>query len=272
MTPISSPLLSPYSLTTEEELFTYFGATSKEENRPKIVRCCNEALARLEHRLRRRLAVRTYRNTTTLTCTLTNNVATITGSGFLALKVLDDVVAPSGIQAGTRLLSVQSDSAATLSLPATAAGATALTFGSAPLEADRLDAHTVHIPEYPVQALYSCGWMDDSGLFTSLSTTGARLEKRTGELFLPNDFFPEIGRVVMECKAGFVPPTGAQLGDPEWFDLQQLLHRWAGYLFADQTQNRGRVTNATIGPLNSSVDMTLPKDIADELWRYGRRW
>lgn len=276
LTPLDG-ILSPYAPTTELELLSYLermGAGNVEGDN-RFIRRANNALGRIERYTRRRLVRRVYRTPVQISCVTVEDDATLAGTGFTSLREMDEVYCSSGILPWTVVASITSAIALEMSRKASVAvNPATVTFGSGPLKTTRLSEIDIAIPEYPVSEVLSVGYVDSDGSVVELDTTGAILTRSTGLYELQNDTFPAgEQRIVVECVAGFAPPTGSSMGDPEYADLQDALHRLAGYKSVDQENNSGRATSVSIGPASmSSVDYRMPGDVAEILRSFVRKW
>lgn len=276
LTPLEG-ILSPFAPTTETELLAYLerlGAGSLEGDN-RFIRRANNALSRIERYTRRRLVRRVYRTPVQISCVTVDGDETLAGTGFTSLREMDEVYCSSGILPWTVVASITSAIELEMSRKANAAVSPALvTFGSGPLKTTRVSEREILIPEYPVSEVISVGYVESDGSVVDLDITGALLTRSTGLYELQNDSFPTgEQRIVVECVAGFAPPTGSSAGDPEYADLQDALHRLTGYLSVDQENNTGRATSVSVGPASiSSIDYRVPSDVADKLRSFVRKW
>lgn len=265
--------LSPYAFADLPTVLAYLnrGGTDQADV-TTAAQAGNAAVGWMERRTQRRLAARTYRTAVTIDCGTTINDTTVTGTGFTALKVLDDVVG-AGLPAGARVASITSDTALELNVEATATDASVdLTFGSAPLTADGDGGGMVYVPEYPVREVYGVSWLDAAGTATALSTTGARIVDREGRYLLPAGVPAGDGNIAIECCAGYAEPTGTDRGDwAEWGDLQRIFLRCAQIYHQDAFTSRGRIVSNTL--LSQGVqlpDFRMPADVEDGIKPYVR--
>lgn len=239
-----------------------------------IVLAINGATGRMERLTNRRLKSRTYRNTASISCGATLDSETLTGSGFLDLKVGDDAVG-ANLEAGSRIDSIESAGSLTLTKKARATGTAAVTFGSAPITVNGEGSSSIRIPEYPVSEVYSVKEVDSTGTRTALDLAGARLDKLTGKLLLMTGVTTKGSiNLEIECKAGYVQPTATALGDwEEWNDLEQLCLRITQIMFQDYAQAVGRTGDKNIVQFTQHiVGFEMPADIADALRKYERLW
>jgi hypothetical protein len=271
------PDLSPYALTTLEAALSYlkrdFGKEAAAED--IVVLCINGVTGKMEDYTGRALRARTYRGTTTISCTSTVDVRTLTAAaGLNALKTLDDALG-ANLQPGTRVDSIESDLSLTLSKKAETTGAANVTFGSEPLALDGEGGNVAYLPERPVVEVYTAKWLDADGVKTALTLTGARLDKGTGRYLLPNDTFPKGKRnIEVECKAGVVPPTATDRGHwREWETLQALCLRGVQVAWQDYMQQVGRTGDVNVVQATQHIQsFKLPDDVREGLDRYARLW
>lgn len=262
-------VLSPYALTTRERAIAYMkregGATDGDIER--IVEAVNAATGWMEMRTTRKLAARVYRRTATIASCVVGATGAVTGTGFLSLYALDDVVG-TGLMAGTRVASIPSNTALTLDRAPETAGTVSLTFGSEPLVADGTGSARIYIPEFPVSTVIAAYYLDDNGDRTALTLTGARLDKETGLYVLTADGWPSGERnIEIECIAGYRLPSGTALGAwGEWKTLERICLRAAQVFFQDEHNAVGRVVNKSL--LQAGVQMPdfgMPADIEDAI-------
>lgn len=270
--------LTCYGFLPEDEILREFrrdGDPNLEE-RDAIVKAANRAIAIMELRTRRKLAMRVWRAPESVSgCVLDDTKFVVTGTGFTAGAVQWDQVIGVGIAPGTRVASVDSNVQVTLTRKPTVTGTgKTLAFGTEQVVIDGSGDRYVQIPHYPTQEVISAGWLDAAGSFTGFNTAGVRLDRETGRYYLPNDRAP-LGdlNVLVECRAGYQEPTGEARGDEEWYALGRLQLRIAQICFEDSQKVAGRAQDFGVGGVTSSVrSMQLPKDIEQELIVFQRRF
>lgn len=269
---------TPFAPCSLEELSAYLQRAIGEGtgDPERVIRAGNHAVGHMELRTRRRLVSRTYREAVAVTsCTTTVDTLGVTGTGFSTYAKAGDEVVGVGLQPGTRVASVTSNTAIVLNRPATATGTVTLTFGSEPLQVDGTGKDYIYVPERPVQEIYGASYLDDSGAETALDTTGYRIERDTGRLVLPNDAFPEGDlNVLLEVSAGYAEPSATVRGDfGAWMALQHLFLRLAQVYFQDEQTMPGRVVDRKVLQAGGTIpDFRLPQDIQDLLVQFERRW
>lgn len=247
---------------------------SEDQAADFTVLAMNAATGRMERATNRRLRSRTYRGTSTISCTSTVDSETLTGAGFLALETQDDAIG-ANLEAGSRIDAIASDGSLTLSKKARASGAADVTFGSAPLVLNGTGTVVVQIPEYPVTEVYSVKEVADDGTKTALDLTGARLERETGKYVLMNVVaIKGTLNIEVECKAGYTQPAPTVIGDWEdWNDLEQICLRLTQVMFQDYAQAVGRSGDTSIVQFTQHiVSFEMPADIAEALKKYARLW
>lgn len=268
-------VLSPYALVTNRtKALALLGRAAGDAEEDRAIDAWNWVTGAMERETGRRLCVRSYRNPATISCGSTLSSTTLTGSGFTALKVWDDVVG-TRIAPGTRIASIESATSLTLSLAALTTGTVSATFGSAPLTISGDGTGDVWVPEYPLNAVYSVSSVDDNAVRTALSLTGARiLSAETGQYHLTQAVMPSGAQnIEVECQAGYRPPTSADLGHPEWDDLERLATRLAIIAFQDQSRLIGRVVSEQLTGVGMTMPgFDIPADIRAGLRRYARLW
>lgn len=270
-------VFTPFFPGSLAELLDYLqlSEASKAGDLERAIRAGNGAAAVMETLTNRRLVARTYRTAESVaSCVVTIDSTAVTGSGFTAgVKALDEVVGV-GIQPGSRVASVTSNTALVLDREATATGTVALTFGSEPLVTNGTGTEAIYIPEYPAQELYGAVSVDSDGTETALDTTGYRIGTRTGRLILPNDVFPEGDlNIRLSVMAGYREPSATVRGDfTDWTALQKSGFRAAQCFFQDEATRAGRIVDRTLGGVSSQLpDFRLPQDIVDDILQHFRR-
>lgn len=268
--------LSPYALTTIDTALAHLERKegSEDDADDRIRRAVNWATHEMERFTKRRLAARTYRSTTVISCTSTANSKTLGGTGFVtSLKALDDVVG-TPLSAGSRVASITSAVALELNVPAVSAATFNATFGSERLRMDGTGEAVLWLPERPVIEVYAAAYVDDDGTETALDLTGARLVRETGEYRIPYDTAPKgDGNILVSCAAGYRQATATSLGDDDWYDLEHWCLRLTEIYFKDSLQRRGRETSGAIMSESSGVPhFKMPEDAAAGLARYVRHW
>jgi len=265
--------LSAYALTTLDRALFELGRSEKIEanEQDRIVDAVNWATGRMEAFTRRRLRLRTYRDTTVISCTATAGDATVAGTGFTALYVGDDAVGV-GLQPGSRVDSIMSATALELNAAPLANVSGTITFGSSPLVVDGDGTSVIWVPEGPVTSLHGINYLDEDGNATALDITGARIERETGKVYLTHDGAPKgTLNIEVSCTAGYDQPTATALGSPEWHDLEHWCLRLATIHYQDSIQKRGRIVSETLMQTSSTLpDFKMPADIAEGLARYAR--
>lgn len=275
--------LTPYAFASEQRLLAYLkreggspGVGDSAEARIAVIGAGNAAAGWLEAYTGRRLAARTYRTAVSLgSCTVAANGLSVSGADFTTnAKALDDLVAPSLLAPGTRIASIASATALTLSRKAEA-GSAVLTAGSEGLLFDGTGETLARLPEYPVSAVYSLAYLDADGTATDIDTTGARLDGRTGFYQLTQDALP-LGslNVRVEMRAGYEEPTGATRGHAaEWGALERIFLRVAKIFFEDERLRGGRIVSESVGQVSASLpDFKMPADITEALVPFVRHW
>jgi hypothetical protein len=126
----------------------------------------------------------------------------------------------------------------------------------------------LRLTEYPVNAVTSAVYLDDSGAETALNLTGARLLSETGRVFLPWQTVPAgVGNILVTCNCGYASTA------PERYDLERLCLRLCAVIYQDLKKQSGRITDAALMNATSRVpDFVLPADIANGLKAYARLW
>ena len=278
------PEVTPNSFATVDEAMAYIARDRGGEGNSEFwARSCLNAVAdRFESETGRRLCGRVYRTAAALTGSMTAGSAVVTGlSSTATLKEFDDATHAS-LPGGARILSVDSSTQVTLTKECNAAiSSGSITFGSAPLVADGRNEYTVEgywklwCPEYPLHALYSVKYRDESGALTSVTTTGYRIEASTGLIILPQDAGP-VGEqnIEIECLAGYLPPAaGSRRGFDGWGSLKQLTLRAVEVLYQDWQQHHGRSGDLSVVNVTSRVySFDWPEDIKRGLAAFARRW
>jgi hypothetical protein len=242
----------------------------------RVIRAGNHAASHAEMRTRRKLVVRTYRTAVDVaSCTVTINSKAATGTGFTAaVKAFDEVVGV-GLQPGSRVASVTSNTALVLDREAYTTGTVTLTFGSEKLQVSGDGTASAIIPEYPVAEIYSAGYLDEDGTETAIDTTGYRLGKASGRLVLTNDTFPDGDmNILVACRAGYQEPSATERGHmTEWLALQRLGMRLAQVFYQDEANMSGRVVDRSLSQVSTQIpDFRLPQDIEDLLAQFARVW
>ena len=272
-------ILTPFFPGSWEELLAYLNREvgAKAGDNERIIRAANHAVAYAEQRTSRNLVARTYREAVAIAaCVVTADSTAVTGTGFTAgVKAFDEVVG-AGLQPGSRVASVTSNTALVLDRKAETAGnPVTLTFGSERLRVDGSGTGTIHVPEYPVQELYDAVTVDEDGTETAIDTTGYRLGKETGRLVIMNDSFPEGDlNILIGCRAGYQEPSATARGDfSKWTALQHLCFRLAQVYFQDEAAQPGRIVDRSIAQVSANIpDFTMPRDIQDLLASFARLW
>jgi hypothetical protein len=126
----------------------------------------------------------------------------------------------------------------------------------------------LRLSEYPVNAVTSAVYVDDSGAESALDLTGARLLTETGRVFLPWQKVPEgVGNILVTCNCGYAETA------PERYDLERLCLRLTTVIYQDLKKQSGRVTDATLMSATARIpDFEMPADIAAGLLAYRRLW
>lgn len=242
----------------------------------RTIRAANAAVGHMEARCRRRLVYRTYRDAADVaSCTVTIGDADVTGTGFTAGAKDGDSVTGTGLQPGSRVASVTSNTALVLDRPALTTGTVTLTFGSERMQLDGSGKSGLYLPERPVHEVYDAAYLDDAGQETALDLTGQRLDRETGYLLLPNDTFPEGElNILVGCAAGYREPSATVRGNfTEWNALQRLFLRLAQVYFQDEEQQPGRIVDRKILQGGGTIpDFRLPDDIRMLIAQFERLW
>jgi hypothetical protein len=275
---MNHPDLHPYAFLTLDRAMSYLRrneGTDKGIDVPEsVVSFINAITDDLEFSTGRRLAARSYRTPVTATFTLTTGSANATAGATSGLRERDEVAA-TGTAAGTLVESITSSTALVLSKPATAAGATSLTFGSGPLVIDGGDERSdegypvLYVEESPLVSVSAINFRDINNNLTAVSLTGMRIVSETipgmSKVILPYGAWT-VGsqNVEVECVAGYLPPLAGfnARGFDGWQQLQQLSQRMVKVLWDDFRQARGRTGNVQM--LNASEyvsDFNWPADV-----------
>lgn len=270
-------ILTPFFPCEWAELLAYLNRAvgAGEGDSERVIRAANHAAGYAERRTNRRLTARVYRAAAAIaSCATTISDTDVTGTGFTAgVKALDEVTGV-GLQPGTRVASVTSNTALVLDRPALATGTVSLTFGSERLAVDGSGSQVLMCPEYPVQELYSAAYLDSDGTETALDTTAYRIG-RTGRIYFPNDTFPEGElNILIGCRAGYQEPSATYRGDfNDWQAIQHMHLRLAQVFFQDEASQPGRIVDRSIAQFSANVpDFKLPADIEELLAQFKRLW
>lgn len=251
--------------------------TSTSEETPAIERAANRALTWMEGPgTGRKLGCRTFRDAVTLTgCSVAADAVTLTGTGFTSGIYPGDAVVGTGLQPETVVVSVESNTSATLNKSASAEIVSApLTFGSERLQLSDFEVgHELWIPETPVKTIYSIVWLDSAGSETAFDTTGARLEKDSGRYYLPNGWVTTgCLDILVSCRAGYSRPTATDRGDSEFWALQGVQMRLAQIFFDDERRNPGRALSRQLVTIGSTIPgFKMPDDVLEALAPFRRR-
>jgi len=267
--------LLPEATTTLEEAIAFLKRDGIQEEEAAVAAAVNAAALWIERHTARRLASRTYRDPATVAgCTLTLDSKAVTGTGFTAAVKPHDAVVGIGIAPGSRVESVDSNTALTLSHGATAAavGNASLTFGSEPLVQDGSGKRTLYALEQPLVDLYAARWIGADNVETAVDLTGYRIDPEAGLILLAYDVFPRgQANIELDCRAGYRAATATDRGHPEWAVLQWACHRLAACLFRDQADALGRAVSQQLGAMSTSVpDFDPPRDVVSALVPYRR--
>lgn len=267
--------LSAYALTTFDRALLELGRSSgmSADEQDRVVDAVNWATGRMEAFTRRRLRLRTYRDTNAIACTWTAGDETIAGTTFTTTIYAGDDVVGVGLAPGSRVDSITSAVALELNAKPLANGAgVTLTFGSAPLVVNGDGTSVLYVPECPLVALHSINYMDEDGAGTALDITGARIERETGKVVLTHDTVPAgTLNIEVNCTAGYDQPTATALGASEWYDLEHWCLRLATIHFQDSKDKRGRIVSETLLQTSRTLpDFQMPADVAEGLQRYVR--
>lgn len=275
---MSRPTLSPYTFSTIERTRQYLkrpGSVLEDNDADVIVEALNHVGGLFDGETGRKLACRTYRNASVISCTSTIDTKNLTAaSGLLALKTLDDAYG-ANLTMGSRIDSITSDTALVLTKNATASGAMSVTFGSEPLVINGTGSAQIYIPVRPVVEVYTIKWVDSMGTKTDYDLTGARLDRETGLYVLMSDAFPRgTLNIEIECKAGYREPTATDRGDwSTWAQLEGLCHRAVQVMFQDFAQAAGRTGEINLATASMKImDFKLPDDIKGELATLVQPW
>jgi len=267
--------LSPYALGTLDDLLRHLKVTggAQSDDRDRAVESGNRAVGWMERHTTRALRVRTHRNTVTISGTWTTT-AVVTGTGFTAAVKAHDDILGVGLEIGSRVLSVDSNTQITLDRLPTAAGTgVTLTVGSRPLTVDGRETSDLWIPEYPVSEVYGTKWRDTAGTLTALDLTGASLERETGHYLIPNDVAPKgEHNIEIECLAGYTPPSATTRGDwSDWENLKGLWLRISEVFYQEKKSPPGRRISQNLGQSSWSTDPRMPDDVMSDIEYYARR-
>lgn len=269
--------LDPYGFATypEAEAHLKRNVSAEDGDADRIAAAMNRGVAWMEWRTRRRLKSRVHRKAVTLaSCGTTLDGLTVTGSGFTALEVGDDVIG-TGLAVGTRVSAIASAASMTVTRKATATGSVSLTFGSNPLVRSGEGSRDAYIQECPVTRVIGIYELDDAGTRSALDITGIRIERETGRVVLPYDTFP-IGElnISIDCVAGYTEPSATTLGDwTGWSTLKAIHLRATEVFFTDAISLRGRTTETSFGNASSRIpDFAMPGDLEGSIHPFIRRW
>jgi hypothetical protein len=248
--------LKPYALIDTEQARNYLKFDTPVDDEV-LTALCNEATSVLERNCARPLRARPHLNPSSLTCTTTTEQRGLTAApGVFDVLRPGMLVSGTGIQAGTFIRSIESGTALTMSLPATASGSASRTFtGQGPVVRDGSGTTELLLPNWPLQEVVSLKERDASGALTSLSTAGHR--KFAGILVLTGDVFPK-GRfnIELECVLGYLST------DDQLASLQHAAKRLVQVMYLDHQDKIGRGTDVSIqGFQVTFMDKPLPPDI-----------
>jgi len=275
--------ISPNALTSESRATGYLKRAKglEEQAIPFIPLFINSVTGRFQaYTGRRVLKVRTFRNPASISCTATDATKTLTGTGFNALKIHDDA-AGAGVQLGSRIEKIASDSSLDLDKAVTAALAgTSVVFGSEVMTVSGDGTDTLRIPESPLHAVYSAKSLDGDGAETTLDLTAARIVRQTtpGEaklMLMSGDVFPKGWQNIrVECMVGIRPPSAArgEQGDwDEWDALELLCLRGVQVSFQDFLDAVGRTGTFEMASATQHIaSFKLPDDLREGLLAYRR--
>ncbi len=270
--------LTPFFPATWEETLAYLNRETgaKEGDAERIIRAANHAVAYAERRTSRKLVARTYRDAVSIaSCSVTTSSKAVTGAGFTAGVKAHDEVVGVGLKPGTRVASVTSNTALVLTKQAETTGTVTLTFGSERIAVSGEGTQSLTVTQYPVQELYSAAYLDGVGNETPIDTTGVRIAKQTGRIYLPNDAFPEGElNILIGCLAGYLEPSATVRGDwSDWTALQHLCLRLTQVFFQDEASQPGRVVDRSLAQVSANLpDFRMPADIEELLAQFKRLW
>lgn len=268
---------TPYFPGSLAELTAFLGREEgqKPGDLERIIRAGNHAIAAIEAIVSRRLVVRNYRDAVAVSsCTVTAGDATVTGSGFSTYAKASDEAIGTGLQPGSRVASITSDSSLELDREAETTGTVTVSFGSERIRMDGDGTTALQFQEYPVQEVYSIASVDAAGTETAIDLSGARLSKEVGRYVLTNDVFPEgTLNLLVAFRAGYIEPTATDRGDfSKWTALQRVAFRAAACYFADEASQAGRVVDRSLGSVTTQLpSFKLPDDIVQDVLQHFRR-
>jgi hypothetical protein len=153
-------------------------------------------------------------------------------------------------------------------------GFTTLTFGSRPMTVDGQGGNVIYANQHPLVELFAAYYRNADGTRTALDITDAQYEYETGRIVLTNDSFPAgLMNIDLECRCGYVEPSGTDLGHPDWYALEALAYRVAEIFYGDGINLRGRSTDVSAGGVSASMlDVSMPQDVLVGVHRFRRMW
>jgi hypothetical protein len=275
------PTLSPYALVTYEQAERYLRRHMAGETDAEywIRSAINWVTGEFERETGRDLIVRTYRTAVTQTCTLTSGSESITVASGAALKEFDDV-SGTGIADGSRIYGI-SGNTVTLTRQATAGGSQSITFGSAPVSVTATrqpyagSSFQAFAGKFPIQSVYSVGFVDNAGVLTAFDLTGMRIDKGTGKIILPNGYYPcgDLD-VQIELMAGIMPSkAGTSRGFDGWSELSRGALRAIEVLYQDYRDMVGRGGTTGAGGFSRTVSsFEWPADVQSVIRKFTESW
>jgi hypothetical protein len=267
---------SPHSFISPEQLQARIkrGNGAEDDVEQRLVDAVNAAALWVDGYTRRKLKARNHRSTVTIACSASSGSATVTGTGFSAQVEAGDDMAGAGLEVGSQVSSIESNSSLTANRKTTAAlSGVDVTFGSEPLRLSGDGTSELYLTERPLVELFSL-FYDVAGTLTAIDTTGARFEYDIGRIVLANDIFPKgTLNIVANARCGYAQPTATSLGSWQYAQLEQAALRCAEVFYLDAVQVRGRSQDFSAGGVSASFDSTdMPKDVLTLLAPFVRRW
>lgn len=267
--------LTPYAFITPEALQARLGRIEGDEGDGEARR--RDAINALDgwfaKRTARRLRARNYRPSGTIVASAAADSTTCTTSSTASL-VAGDEFRGVGVRPGSVVESITNATTFVLSRPTTAAlSSVTCTYGSRALTVDGDGTNELQVPEYPIVEVFGIYALDGEGARTALDVTGARIEYRTGMVYLPNDTVPTGTRnIEIDCRAGYEHPDDG--GEWEsWSALEALSLRVGEIFYSDGNELRGRIQQSSMGSGSSStVTEEMPADVEQAIARFVRLW